>query len=242
MVFGEEPGSIILRTAESSLLTLWISIFQIPLILFGGSKLLEVFKKKNDKAMIPVRKAFESLLQFLVPTPMGAAEWDDSKFPLAGAKGFRAMTVGLDDDTVVGSFFNKVSDWFSELALQQKPIWEESISTSNIIPDSLSSISIKEFVGCFSKKQFAPEETNRLLGTSRLAALPKDLLADEHSMRVSFLSHLNLTSSLEAIILQSGTESESAAATSAALKMSLHPLWEAFLSFAKKRLELRTKL
>ena len=149
---------------------------------------------------------------------MGAAEWDDTKIPLAEARGFRAITIGVVDDSVIGYFFTKIPGWFAELANQQKPIWEESTGTSNIIPDCMSSLSIKEFVGCFSKKQFSPDEANKRLGSTRLPSLSKNIVSEEYSAKVSFLSHLNLTSTLEAVILQSGADSDSTAATSAVLR------------------------
>ena len=83
---------------------------------------------------------------------------------------------------------------------------------------------------------FGLEDTNKLLGTSRLPLLPKELVAEEFAARSALLNCLNVSTSLEAIIIQSGQDSEVAAATAATLKMSLLPLWQAFTSFAKREL------
>ena len=242
MYFGEEDGVVGFRDGRvlgPDSIELNMEDPANPLWRFRRSRAAK--KKKGTRALIPVRRAYESLVEFLAAAPMSAQEWDEASFPLANAKGFRAFTVGIDDRTVVGSFFAKSRGWFQEVALEQKPSWEEATGTSNVIPDSLSDISVRQFVACFGRKSFSLEDANKLLGTSRLPSLPKDLVSEEFAARSALLNCLNVSISLEAIILQAGQDSEVAAATAAALKMSLQPLWLAFNTFAKKRVELRTK-
>ena len=122
-----------------------------------------------------------------------------------------------------------------------KPSWDESTGTANVIPTTFSSISQQTFEACFGRKQFTPNDANRLLGCSALPKIPTKFLEGEHSSRVKLLNCLNVTLALESIIIQSGEESPFAAASSAVLKMSLQPLWTAFLDFVKMKFDLRSK-
>ena len=166
---------------------------------------------------------------------------DESLFHVPAARGFRALTVGIDDSTVSGSFLSKIPAWFREIAEGEKISWEEAMGTANVIPDSVSTLSIRKFIAFFGNRAFSVDAPNRQLGTSRLPLLPKELIAEEFSARKMLLDNLNLTIALEAILLQTGENASDASAHAAALKMSLLPLWNTFEVFAAKRLQLRKK-
>ena len=58
--------------------------------------------KKHEHAIIPVCRAYEALLEFLADRLMSAMEWEELQVTLPGAKGFRALSVGIDDNMVTG--------------------------------------------------------------------------------------------------------------------------------------------
>ena len=97
--------------------------------------------QKGEKGLIPVRRAYMSLLDFLGPSPVLAKEWEGTAFVPTGAHSSRALLVGLNDDSITGRFFEKASEWFSDFSSTKSPVWDEAVSAVNLIPDSLSSVS-----------------------------------------------------------------------------------------------------
>ena len=182
-----------------------------------------------------------TLLSFLEAPPMSARKWEGQPFIPAFAHTGRAMTVGLDDQCVTGQFLSEIPNWFSELSVGNKPVWDEAVGLANVIPDSVSSISSEDFVACFGRKAFGPLDPRRQLGTEALLPVPAKLCEEEFSLRKEFLSHLNVTAGVEALLLQQGSQDSAIGPLSAALKLSLPPLWSAFVNFAAKRLELRQR-
>ena len=82
-----------------------LSVPNRPLWRFRTSKGVAV---RKDKGLIPVRRTFLGLLDFLSEAPMLAKEWEGAPFTPSGAHASRAITVGLDDDTVTGNFMGKL--------------------------------------------------------------------------------------------------------------------------------------
>ena len=195
----------------------------------------------KQKGIIPVRRAFEDLVGFLADSPLLAMEYCESFFPPAGSRTSRAATVGLDDNTIVASFMDRTHSWFKEIARNDRPHWDEAVGPANLIPDSISSFSINDFVSFFSKKTFAADEANKLLGTLRLPTIQKEIVDAESNSRGEFLNALNVVITLESIVLQGGKDEAMTNAVAAALKLSLRPLWSSYLAFAKNKLALRKK-
>ena len=198
-------------------------------------------KSRPEKGIIPVREAYESLFSALSAAPMSATDWEDSAFSPAGSRGNRAFSVALDDDTLSGQFLEQAPVWFAELAKKLKPSWEEAVTPVNLVPSSLSSLSPKDYVAFFNRKQLGANDANIALGTERLPPLPSDLLAEEVSARGAFLNTLNSVLAAEALVLQWGKDNPATPAVSALLKLALQPLWGAFSTFCRKKLELRTR-
>ena len=238
---GETPGSIVFEDGSSfgpQTIELDLVSFKKPIWRY---RTVKGAKPRAEKGVIPVREAFESLLSALSPSPMAAKEWDQPQFPPCGSKVNRAFSVGLDDSSLIGGFLEQVPSWFQELAQYHKPSWEEAISPTNIIPDSLSFLSAKDFVALFGKKQFAFNETNQYFDAIKLPNLPSDMIQEEYGARMNFLNCLNVSLAAEALMLQWGKEEVATPAVSGILKLSLPPLWTAFALFAKKKSELRKR-
>ena len=82
---------------------------------------------------------------------------------------------------------------------------------------------MKQFVERFTRKAFEPRDANRQLEVEVLPPLPKELLEEESRARREFLSHLNLTTGLEAMLLQHVSQDPPVGPLSAALKLSFSP-------------------
>ena len=123
----------------------------------------------------------------------------------------------------------------------QKPSWDEAVGPTNLIPDSLSFLSAKDFVATFGRKPFAFNETGTIFPSIKLPNLPSDMIAEEHAARLAFLNSLNVSLAAEALVLQWGKDAQAVPAVAGILKLSLQPLWTAFVNFAKKRSDLRKR-
>ena len=191
------------------------------------------------KGKIPVRAAYDNFQALLEAAPISALEWRDSAFKPPGSKSDRALKIALDDDAVVAEFFNSLPGWFKDLNRREKIMWEEAASPANFVPDGLSAITAAEFVKTFEKKEFSKNELAKLLNIEKLPSLPKSLLRDEYGARQSFLSSLNVTLAAEAMARQCPPDNLMSPGLFSLLKLTLQPLWSAFLIFAKKKLQLR---
>ena len=67
----------------------------------------------------------------------------------------------------------------------------------NLIPQSLRSITARDYVKTFSGKEFPTGCHNLMLGTERLPSLPKEALGEEYGARQHFLSCLNVNELLD---------------------------------------------
>ena len=163
---------------------------------------------------------------------MAAREWENQAFVPTGGHSSRSLTVGLDDQTIVGSFFSQSSEWFSEILRGERPNWGEATGLANFVPDSLTSFSTKQYVGTFGRKAFDPQAANRLLEVTVLPAIPRAYIEEEVAARRELLTSLNVAIGLEALLLQHESSSPEVGTLSAALKLALPPLWRSFLRFA----------
>ena len=139
----------------------------------------------------------------------------------------------------MGTFLGQTSDWFQSLVRDEKPVWPEATGLANIIPDSVSALTAEQFVELFGRKPFEAADANRQLETSVLPHPPKELLAQEHQSRKDFLTAFNICAGIEAVLLQHKSQDVEVGPLSAVLKLSLPPLWKAFLAFSRVRLQLR---
>ena len=194
---------------------------------------------KPPKGLIPVRQAYESLMDVLAAEPASVREWHDTPFHPPGSSSDRAVVVNLDDDAVLASFLSSVPEWFSEIAKGSKVSWGEAASPANLIPDHISAIGCKEFVETFSRKKFEASEPGSLFNSDRAPKLTDAALTDEHGARLNFLSCLNAAIMAESIARQFPKDDPASAPHFAMLKMTLQPLWTSFVLFAQKKLELR---
>ena len=88
---------------------------------------------------------------------------------------------------------------------------------------------------------FEAEDARKQLEVDKLPLIPKDVLEEEFRARKQFLASLNVSTGFKALLLQLEAQSLQVASLSAALKLSLPPLWTAFMAFTQRRIELRQK-
>ena len=149
--------------------------------------------------------------------------------------------MNLEDSSISGTFLAGVREWFESLTRGDKFIWEEAVGPMNLVPQSLRSVSARDFIKAFSVKELPSGGHNLMLGTERLPSLPKEALAEEYGARQNLLSCLNVTLAVESLLVQLGKQASVAPALAGLLKLSLQPLWSSFGFFCRKKLELRRK-
>ena len=91
------------------------------------------------------------------------------------------------------------------MAKGDKYAWEESTCPANFIPLAFPSISARDFVACFERKEFGANDPNVIFGSTRLNQLSKEDRLDEYGARLNLLSCLNVTIATEALALQQGS-------------------------------------
>ena len=119
---GWEPGTIVSRegiTYEPDTVEVDLSVPDRPLWRFRANR---GTSSKKEKGLIPVRRTFLGFFEFLEGAPMLAKEWEASPFTPSGAHASRAISVGLDDETVTGTFLTRMQGWFTEMAKKGKPV------------------------------------------------------------------------------------------------------------------------
>ena len=225
MSFGEEPGSLVLldgtvygpQSVEIDTVSFDRPVFRFRTAL--GTK------SRTPKGIIPVREAYESLYRALAAEPVCASEWTATSFSPPGSGSSRALGITLEDSSVSAAFLKQIPDSFRALARGNKFSWDEAVSPANFVPQSLDCISDKDYVKVFAAKEFTKNCHNVMLGTTdKLPFLHKSVTEEEHGARLNFLSCLNMTLCLEALLLQQGKDAAISPAISGALKMSLQPL------------------
>ena len=236
---GELEGTIVSRdgviyTAET--VEIDLSVPDRPLWRFRRSRGTQ---QESEKGLIPVRRTYRGLFEFLQAPPMSAREWQGQSLVPAAAHSGRSFTVGLDDDSLLGSFFGQGVDWYRSLVRGERPVWPEATGLATVIPDSISHLSASAFADLFARRAFEAADGNRQLEVERLDPLPKELCSAEFLSRKEFLHALNVSAGLESILLQHKAQDSEVGPLSAAVKMSLPHLWKAFLAFGQAKLDLR---
>ena len=238
MSLGEEPGSIVFKDGTlfgPQSVEIDIDSYEVPIWRLRHKQ----GSVKPLKGKIPVRTAYENLQLILEGSPIAVEEWHETSFKPPGSNSDRALKVQLDDDAVVGEFFQNLRDWFRDFQRKEKITWEEAVSPSNFVPEGLSGVSAIQFARTFGRKEFEKNEPAKLLNAERMPTLPKGLLKDELGARQNFLSSLNVTLAAESLARQCPKENPLAQSLYAMLKLTLQPLWSSLKLFAKKKLQLR---
>ena len=179
MALGEDPGSIIFGNGDiygPQSVEVDVETYERPIWRF---RIIRGVKARSAKGMIPVKEAYQSLVTSLSEEPMACKEWDVTPFHPPGSSSYRALTVGLDDSSVVASFFSEVNGWAKDIARGDKVTWDEASCPANIIPDSFSHISPLKFAKVFGRSAFKEKDHHSLFNCRRLPSLPKQALADE---------------------------------------------------------------
>ena len=147
------------------------------------------------------------------------------------------------------AFFSQIPKWFMDLARRdpskpgdrKKCAWEEATSPSNLIPSGIEGITPADYVSFFSAGEFSGQQANYELDCRKLTKVPPHITKEEYKARVSLLCHLNNSIAAEALCLRLGADSPAMPSAKALTKGGLLTLWQAFHSFASKKLTLRRR-
>ena len=107
MSLGSEPGSIVFSSGfkySAQTIDLDTTSYEVPIWRLKT----RAGTSRTPKGIIPVRYAYDSLLEALTPEPASAREWSESSFHPPGSTAERAMTVHMGDDSVLAQFFSSV--------------------------------------------------------------------------------------------------------------------------------------
>ena len=106
---------------------------------------------------------------------------------------------------------------------------------AGIIPNSVPSISSRDFVALLGREVFRPLDPRGQLGTEALLPISRKLCEEELGHRKEFLSHPNGTAGMEALLLRQGSQNSAIGSLSVSLKLILPPFWSAFLNIPTKK-------
>ena len=238
MALGREPGTLVFQDGEQfgpQTIELDTTSYVRPIWRF---KPVSGFSK-TQKGIIPVKTAFDCLLQSLQGEPTSIKEWTELPFHPPGSHSDRSVVATFDDEAVSAKFFASVAKWFSNFTKRQKISWDEAVCPANIVPEGISCIIPRDYVKAFSKKEFPLSEANKIFNTSRLPNFPKWAVKAEHGSRQHFLSCLNTMLTAEALARQHRTDASTSSPYYLLVKATLQPVWTSFLLWAQKKLELR---
>ena len=238
MSLGREPGSLVFAdgaTYGPQSVDVDALAYERPIWRFRTRE----GTSRPQKGIIPVLSAYDSIVNLLSDEPAALREWNETPFHPPGSTSNRAVVVNFDDESVLASFFSSIPTWFSNLSKGNKVSWDEATCPANIIPDSISSVDLRNFVTTFARKKFDVNEPGIVFNSSRVPKLSDTAVSDEHGARQNFLSCLNATALAEAIARQFNKDDPASAPHFAMLKMTLQPLWTSFMLFCQKKLELR---
>ena len=124
---------------------------------------------------------------------------------------------------------------------RKKALWEEATSPSNLVPGGIEGLVPAEYVAFFAGPELSRNQGAIELVARRLSKVPAHVPKEEHKARTVLLAQLNNTIGAEALALRLGVESPAGASARALVKGNLLSLWQAFHSFAMRKLAFRKR-
>ena len=247
-VLGQQPNTLVLpdgRVWGPDMVEVDESTYVVPL--WRMRKLNAPSRKPT--VILPVREAYDSLASFFAEAPTFATEWVETNFHPPGSTSSRALELDLQEAEFMPAFFSQVSTWFQGLAARdagkqvekKKALWEEATSPSNFIPRGIGNLAPAEYVAFLAEPEFSRSQAAIELNARRLPKVPANIPKEEHKARTMLLSQLNNAIGAEALALRLGPDSSVSPSAKALAKGTLLSLWQAFHSFAIKKLAFRKK-
>ena len=204
---------------------------------------------RQASVIMPVREAYDALASFFSEAPTLAAEWSGETFHPPGSTSSRALEVNLSSACFLPAFFKQVPTWFQSLVARdggnqverKKALWEEATSPSNLVPGGIEDLVPAEYVAFFAGPELSRSQAALELSAKRLSKVPIHVPKEEHKARTVLLAQLNNAIGAEALSLRLGTDTPAGSSAKAVTKGILLSLWQAFHSYAIKKLAFRKR-